>query len=96
MRKLGEVIRYYRKKGRISQKELAEQAGLSANSMVGIELGRHVPSEEALNKISKSLNIPIPVLLLSQIEEGDFKKEYRPLYKTMFVPFIDCMEGGPY
>lgn len=60
---IGERIRAERKKKRISQKELAERAGISNTYLSDIEVGRTDPSLKTLEKISRAMGISMKELL---------------------------------
>jgi transcriptional regulator with XRE-family HTH domain len=65
---LGEQIRGWRQRRRLSQLELACEADISARHVSFIETGRSVPSREMLLKLSERLAIPLRernLLLLS-------------------------------
>ena len=56
-------LRKYRKERRISQEELADEAGLHRTYISGVERGVRNPSVLVLEKIAKPLNIPVWKLL---------------------------------
>lgn len=61
---IGEKIKFYRNRLRMTQKELAEKSGLSENSIQKYEQGTRTPKLHGLKKIAKVLNIPVSVLTL--------------------------------
>lgn len=55
----GEAIRYYRKKNKLTQDELAKLCGTSSGMIRQYELGIRNPKIETIEKISQALNIRI-------------------------------------
>lgn len=53
----GNNIKYYRFQKNYSQEKLAEIADLNVTYLSGLESGKHMPSFEKLDKLSKALNI---------------------------------------
>lgn len=53
------VITKKRKERRMSQKELADKAGLSLSAVQGYEQGRHAPGYEAVKKMCGALELPV-------------------------------------
>lgn len=56
---LPEQIRWWRRRRRLSQLELAGRAGLSQRHLSFIELGRARPSREMLLRIAEALSVPL-------------------------------------
>jgi len=57
-------IKQAREKLRLSQEKLARLAGVSNNTIINIEEGKHQnPTIETLKKIAKALNVPIEELI---------------------------------
>lgn len=54
---LGNVIKNIRTKKKMSQRYLAEKAGISYSYLCNVENGKHKPSFEILDKIGKALEI---------------------------------------
>lgn len=54
--RIGQVVRNLRERKGWSQKALARAAGVSPNSVWGVEAGHQCPSIEMLQKITKPLN----------------------------------------
>ncbi|MFB0919224.1 MAG: helix-turn-helix transcriptional regulator [Clostridiaceae bacterium] len=59
---IGEVIKTKRKALGISQKKLAEMAGISNTYLSDIEVGRTDPSLKTMTKIAKALDIELKEL----------------------------------
>lgn len=56
-------IKYYRYSNNLSQEKLSELSGLSPQYLTDVERGKHCPTINKLEVISKSLNIEPYVLL---------------------------------
>ena len=56
-------VRVWREKRRLSQRALAEQAGVSASYLAEIETGKKPGSAEALRKLSRVLAVPMENLV---------------------------------
>ena len=59
----GGIIKNMRKERNISQKKLAEMAGISNTYLSDLEVGRTSPSLKTLINLSKALDISVDVLL---------------------------------
>lgn len=69
MKPLGQKIKFFRKRAKISQFELEGKIGASAGSLSRIESGEVNPTKETLEKIKKALNLTyIETLFL----DGDY------------------------
>lgn len=64
---LAQNIKRFRKERKISQHELAEQAGINPNHLSRLETGKFYPTIPVLKKIAEVLDVPIEYL----IKEGD-------------------------
>ena len=60
---LGTNIREYRKKQKLTMKELAERTGLSIGYISQVERGETEPSLSSLRKIAGEFDVPVYVLL---------------------------------
>ncbi|MGH7976168.1 MAG: helix-turn-helix domain-containing protein [Limisphaerales bacterium] len=58
-KKLGEAVRYYRKRAKLSQEKLAEKANLSTVFISHIERGVENVSMDAVQRIAKSLGVQV-------------------------------------
>jgi len=56
---IGEAIRLYRKRMRLTQEKLAEKADLNPKYLGEVERGEKIISIEALLRISKAVKVPI-------------------------------------
>lgn len=70
---LAERIKYYRKKEKLTQKELAEEIGLSVGTIKQYERGLRQPREKTLIKLCQSFRIGMADLLglRDEIENDD-------------------------
>ena len=81
---IGNAIKLLRKRKDISQKELSNLCGISANALCSIESGGTFPSKSTIAKICNALKIPESYLLLFSISEEDIPENKRILYKTLY------------
>ena len=56
---VGERIKALRKQAGLTQEQLAEQVGLDARHLSRLEVGRHFPSLDSLERIAQKLNQPL-------------------------------------
>lgn len=68
---LAERIRTIRHRRQMTQEQLADAAGLSAESIRRLESGRYGISFDSLVKISDGLAVPMAGLLDEQFDEAD-------------------------
>ena len=54
---VGVRIRYYRKKRKMTQKQLGDACGFSGPAIRNYELGNRTPNEKALHKIAAALHV---------------------------------------
>jgi transcriptional regulator with XRE-family HTH domain len=72
--RLGEMVRRLREAVGLSQRELAEALGLSANSQGNIseiELGKKVPPAVKIVHLARSLNVTPDYLLLDEQDSSE-------------------------
>jgi transcriptional regulator with XRE-family HTH domain len=67
----GRAVRVARAARKLSQKELAQQAGLDASYVSLIESERRVPTVAALRVLGKALGVPPHLMALLAAEEDD-------------------------
>lgn len=67
------ILKYYRRKAKISQKVMSELTGLSKNYISAVERGLHKPSSRMLLTYIKEFNIPLETFF----EEYDLTKAVR-------------------
>ena len=61
MKKIGQIIKQRRKTLSVTQKELAELAGIGINTLTKIERGEANPSLEVLQKVLDTLGMEIVI-----------------------------------
>jgi len=88
--KIGKIIKSTRKKEGIQQKQLAADCGITPSYLSQIENGLKEPNISTLEAISKSLNIPLPILFYLSLDESDIPEEKRDSYKQLF-PSINAL-----
>src|SRR6201990_1863444 len=57
--RLGELLKMWRSKRRMSQLDLAVQAGVSARHLSFVETGRSAPSREMVLHLAEELDVPL-------------------------------------
>ena len=62
IKKLGAKILYFRKIQGLTQEQLSEKCGCSAQTISGTETGYSFPSSKVLFKLSEVLNVPLAYL----------------------------------
>lgn len=60
---IGDRIKALRKEEGMTQKELAQRAGISRSYLADTEANRYNPSIETLGKIAEALSVPVSALL---------------------------------
>ena len=80
---VGEAIKDLRKHKGLSQKELAQKCGLSANALCSIEKNESFPSRESMNKICEALGIPTSYLLFFAVTDEDVPLEKRTAFNAL-------------
>ena len=66
---IAENVKLYRKKGRLTQAQLAEQAKLSSDSVKRVEKGVITISLESFLRLAEVLGVPVTYLISERIEE---------------------------
>lgn len=66
--KISNNIKKYRKDKNMTQKQLAEKAGLSIASIQGYEQGKYKPKTEQLKKLAKALDVSVSDLNPNYVE----------------------------
>lgn len=89
---IGEAIKKMRASVGLSQKELAERAGISATAVCNIEKGHSFPSKETIKAICDAMDIPVSWLLFSSITEEDVPEEKRAIFNALREPMIKLFE----
>jgi transcriptional regulator with XRE-family HTH domain len=68
---VGENIKMYRKKAKLTQAELAQRANMSRSYLADVERDRYNPSVDTLKAIASALEVPVSALL----GEDDYKRD---------------------
>ena len=71
---IGDAIQYYRKKRKITQKQLAETIGCSMNSISRYENGKREPCGKTVQEIAHALSVSVAALYVDA-QDGCEKKE---------------------
>ena len=90
---IGETIKTFRKKKGISQKELAEKSGMSANALCSIEKDKSFPSKETIKALCSSLEISPSHLLFASISEEDIPQNKREVFRVLQKPLLELLES---
>ncbi len=80
---VGDAIKNLRKNKGLSQKDLAQKCGLSANAMCSIEKNEAFPSRDSIDRICKALEIPTSYLMFFSVTDEDIPAEKRVAFKAM-------------
>jgi transcriptional regulator with XRE-family HTH domain len=80
---VGDAIKNLRKNKGLSQKDLAQKCGLSANAMCSIEKNEAFPSRDSIDRICKALEIPTSYLMFFSVTDEDIPAEKRVAFNAM-------------
>ena len=81
---IGLTIKHFRKLKGIKQKELATKAKISPSYLSQIENNSKDPNLSTIKAISKSLEIPLPVLLFISLGDNDIPKSKREGFNAIY------------
>ena len=87
---LGTTIKKIRQQKGIRQNSLAEIIGITQTYLSQIENNVKEPNLSTLRKISKELNLPLPILFFLSLDDRDIKPEKRIAY-NLLAPSIKAM-----
>lgn len=73
--RLGDAIRWFRKRRGLSIEELAEEADIHTTYLSGIELGRRNPSWNIIRSLSEALDVEVSAVVLLAEELSDMEHE---------------------
>jgi transcriptional regulator with XRE-family HTH domain len=76
LRPFGEHLRHWRLRRRLSQLELAHEAGISTRHLSFVETGRSVPSREMVLRLAERLDVPLRERNALLVAAG-----YAPMYR---------------
>ncbi len=88
---IGSAIKLLRKQKGISQKELAEQCGISVNALCQIELNNTFPQKSTIHKICQVLEIPTSYLLFFSISDEDIPADKKKVFTTLSSAIKDVL-----
>lgn len=71
--KIGNAIKLSRSSKGMTLSSLSEKTGLSSSYLSMVESEKRKPTLESLEKISSSLNIPLPLLVFLAAEKDELK-----------------------
>jgi transcriptional regulator with XRE-family HTH domain len=74
----------------LNQSEFANYIGISQTYLSQIETGKKIPAIVILERISKSFEIPLPVIFWFGIEEKDIQDSKKGYFRFL-KPTIDSM-----
>ncbi|MCY1662806.1 helix-turn-helix domain-containing protein [Chryseobacterium sp. SL1] len=80
---IGQVIKLLLKKKNITQIDLAEQIGKSTTAVSQIITGQYSPTSDTLDKISKALDVPVPIIHFLTISDDDIPEDKKQLYNLL-------------
>lgn len=80
---IGQAIKELRQRRGVNQKNFAKMIGISVNALCSLETNKAEPSTSTLKKITKALDISLPLLLLSFVSVDDFPEDKRILYPIL-------------
>ena len=88
---IGDSIRKLRMWRELTQKELAQRIGMSANALCAIELNRVFPSKETIVKVCRVLDVPVGYLLFFALTEEDIPQDKRELFRILREDLCDVL-----
>ena len=79
-----EIVKYWRKKRDITQRELAQRSGLGLSTISELETSVNTPRLETIYKIAKGLDIDADLMTtpLWKYWSGEHKSAVRALHKS--------------
>lgn len=85
---IGSAIKTIRKSTSLNQGDLAKKLDVSQAYLSNIETGRKKPSFGLLEKIAKTVNVPLPILFWLCADRNDVSEEKRIAYDIL-KPALD-------
>ncbi len=92
---IGQAIKQLRIKHDMTQTQLAERCGMSANAISSLEIGKAFPPKNTIKRLCEVFDIPQSYLLVATIEEEDFPEEKRVLYRALLEPLRNELLDKP-
>ena len=90
---LGSIISSARKGKGIKQGVLANELDISQTYLSLIERNKKEPNISLLKKISKSLEIPLPLIFFFSLEEEDLPLNKRDIFNDLFPSIKDLIRS---
>ncbi len=84
---IGKVIADWRRHRNMRQNKLAEKADIPVSVLSKIENGKRNPNFTHLEKISKIIGLPVPILMFLSMEKGDVPDEKREEFEHVYRNF---------
>lgn len=88
---IGDAIRKLRMWREVTQKELAQRIGISANALCAIELNRTFPGKDTITKVCRELGVPVGYLLFFVLEEKEIPQDKRELFRILREDLCDAL-----
>ena len=88
---IGDSIRKLRMWREMTQKELAQRIGISANALCAIELNRTFPGKETIVKVCRELGVPVGYLLFFALTEEDIPQDKREIFRILREDLCDVL-----
>ena len=85
---IGNAIKTIRESASLNQGDLANKLGIAQSYLSNIETGRKKPSLRLLEKIAKTVNVPLPILFWLCADRNDISEEKRIAYDIL-KPALD-------
>jgi transcriptional regulator with XRE-family HTH domain len=70
---IGHAIKVCRSSRKLSLGEVSSRSGLSQSYLSLIETGKRAPTLESIEKLSRALAVPTPVLMFLAAKEGELQ-----------------------
>lgn len=83
---VGLAIRKLRQEHGMTQAQFGEACFMSTNAVSALERGKSFPPRSTVERICRTLNVPVAYFLMASIEEDDFPENKRILYRTQLDP----------
>lgn len=94
MQRIGKKIRVFRELAGVRQGELAKRVGVSPNYISLVENGRREPSLKFLKRLAHEFDLPISVLLWSEIDTENIKdSELAKILESMNQLFWEIIKS---
>ncbi|MFK7947707.1 MAG: helix-turn-helix domain-containing protein [Saprospiraceae bacterium] len=90
---IGTTIKELRKLKKIKQTDFAEKCGITTTYLSLIENNKKQPSQDVLNRISDSLEIPYPILAFLSMNPEEISEDKRELYLQITKPFGELLKS---